>query len=232
MPRPQVRDGTIVIYTDVACAWSTVAIARLLRAREELGLTGRVRLDHRCFLLEDVNSFALPKKLVDSEIPVAGALEPRLGWRIWQADPSTWPVTSAPANEAVHAAKQQSAAAAEELDMALRLAFFRDSRCISMRHEIVAVAEACGGVDATAIGAALDDGRARGPMMRDYRATRDAVRGSPHLFFADGYDVHSPGIDLRWEGEQGAGFPVVEHDDPAVFEDLARRAASTVASVY
>ncbi|MEV6714646.1 hypothetical protein AB0M48_21735 [Lentzea sp. NPDC051208] len=35
--------GYFVIYTDIACAWSTVAIVRLLRARDELGLTGQVR---------------------------------------------------------------------------------------------------------------------------------------------------------------------------------------------
>ena len=132
-----------------------------------------------------------------------------MGWKNWQADPSEWPVTTAPANEAVHAAKEQSPEAAEELDLALRLAFFRDSRCISLRHEIVETARGCTHVDADALGEALDDGRARGPMTRDYRANRDAVQDSPHLFFADGYDVHNPGIDLRWVGEQGAGFPVV-----------------------
>ncbi|GAB2998514.1 DsbA family protein [Amycolatopsis acidiphila] len=228
MSRPEVRRGTVVAYTDVACPWSTVAIARLLRARDELGLTGQVRLDHRCFLLEDVNSSPLPKRFLESEIPVAGALEPRLGWRPWQGDPADWPVTSAPANEAVHAAKEQSAAAAEELDLALRQALFRDSRCISMHHEIVAVARECPHVDADALREALDDGRARAPMMRDYREHRDDVQGSPHFFFADGSDAHSPGLELRWEGEPGAGFPVVEHDDPAVFAQLVRRAAAGV----
>ncbi|RDI34746.1 DsbA family oxidoreductase [Lentzea flaviverrucosa] len=228
MPRPGVREGTIVVYTDIACAWSTVLIARLLRARAELGLTGQVHLDHRVFLLEDVNSFPIPKKFLDSEIPVVGALEPDMGWKNWQADPSEWPVTTAPANEAVHAAKEQSPEAAEELDMALRVAFFRDSRCIALRHEILDIAGGCPHVDARALGEALDDGRARGPMMRDYRANRDAVQGSPHLFFADGYDVHNPGIELKWVGEQGAGFPVVEHDDPGVAADLVRRAAPRV----
>jgi predicted DsbA family dithiol-disulfide isomerase len=52
-PRPEARPGKIVIYNDVACAWSTVTIVRLLRVRTELGLDRRIRLDHRCFLLED-----------------------------------------------------------------------------------------------------------------------------------------------------------------------------------
>jgi len=225
MDRPHVRTGTIVIYTDVACAWSTVTIVRLLRARAELGLDDAVHLDYRCFLLEDVNEFPIPKRFLDGEIPVVGALEPDLGWKPWQADPATWPVATAPANEAVHAAQQQSPAAAEQLDLALRLAFFRDSRCISMRHEILDVASGCPAVEVAALAEALDDGRARGPMMRDYRAHRDAVQGSPHLFFADGYDVHNPGVELHWVGEQGAGYPVVDSDDRSVAADLVRRAA-------
>jgi len=80
-------------------------------------------------------------------------------------------------------------------------------------------------VDVDAVGEALDDGRIRGRMWADSRAHRDAVQGSPHLFFADGSDVHNPGVELRWEGEPGAGSPVVEHDDPGVFADLVRRAA-------
>ena len=224
MSRPEVRPGTIVIYTDIACAWSTVTIARLLRVRDELGLTDHVRLDHRCFPLEDVNRFPIPKTYLDAELPVVCALEPDLGWRPWQADPSTWPVTTAPANEAVQAAKLQSLHAAEELDFALRLAFFRDSRCISLRHEILDAAAGCPQVDVDALAEALDDGRARGPMMRDFREHRDAVQGSPHLFFADDFDVHNPGIELHWVGEPGSGYPVVERDDPAIIRDLLKSA--------
>jgi predicted DsbA family dithiol-disulfide isomerase len=227
MTRPEVREGTIVVYTDIACAWSTVTLARLLRARDELGLDDDVAIDHRLFLLEDVNAFPIPKRFLDAEIPVVGALEPGLGWKNWQADPATWPVTTAPANEAVHAAKRQSSRAAEQLDMALRLAFFRDSRCIALRHEILDIAGGCPDVDADALGEALDDGRARGEMLRDYREHREAVQGSPHLFFADGHDVHNPGIELHWVGDQGAGFPVVDKDDPDVFRDLVQRAMPT-----
>jgi hypothetical protein len=37
-----------------------------------------------------VDSFPIPKRFLDGEIPVVGALEPELGWKPWQADPSTW----------------------------------------------------------------------------------------------------------------------------------------------
>jgi predicted DsbA family dithiol-disulfide isomerase len=229
MSRPRVQPGSIVVYSDLGCPWATVAITRLLRARAELDADDRVHVDYRCFLLEDVNARPTPKPVIDAEIPVVRTLEPMLGWTTWQRDLSTWPVTTAPANEAVQAAKLQSSRAAEDLDLALRLAFFRDSRCISMRHEILGVASCCSTVDADVLAEALDDGRVRGQMMRDYQEHRDAVQGSPQLFFADGYEVHNPGVALRWEGAQddGSGHPVVEDDDPSVYADLVRRAAAT-----
>ncbi|WP_245159154.1 DsbA family protein [Blastococcus sp. TF02A_35] len=222
-PGITVAPGTVVVWTDVVCAWSTVALHRFYEARGRLGLDDAVRVDHRLFLLEDVNRFAIPQRMVDAEIPVVGQLEPSLGLSPWQGEPSAWPVTGLPADEAVHAAKLQSPAAAEQLDMALRLAFFRDSRCISMLHEVVDVARGGDLVDADAIAAALDDGRARGPMMAGYRAHREAVQGSPHFFLADGSDVHNPGIEMH--PDEDGGYPVVDSDDRSVYEDLVRRAA-------
>jgi predicted DsbA family dithiol-disulfide isomerase len=224
-PSISVAPGTVVLYTDVVCAWSTVALHRFYAARSRLGLDDAVRVDHRLFLLEDVNRFAIPERMLDAEIPVVGQLEPSLAMSPWQGEPSSWPVTALPADEAVHAAKQQSAAAAERLDMALRLAFFRDSRCISMLHEVVDVARSCDGVDADAIAAALDDGRARGAMMADYRAHREDVQGSPHFFLADGSDTHNPGIAMH--ADEDGGYPVVDSDDPSAYDDLVRRAAAS-----
>lgn len=163
--------------------------------------------------------------MIELEKPVVGALDEALGFKPWQRDPSEYPVTSLPANEAVHAVKEQSPAAVEQLDMALRLAFWRDSRCISMRYEILDIAAGCDRVDVDALREALDDGRARGPMMRTYSACQSRVQGSPHFFLADGSDVHNPGISMHQVGEPGAGFLVVDGDDGAVYDQLVRRAA-------
>jgi predicted DsbA family dithiol-disulfide isomerase len=216
--------GTVIVWTDVVCAWSTVALHRFYAARARAGLDDVVRVDHRLFLLEDVNRFAIPRRMVDAEIPVVGQLEPDLGLSPWEGEPSSWPVTGLPADEAVHAAKQQSFAAAEQLDMALRLAFFRDSRCISMLHEVVDVARGCELVDSDAIAAALDDGRARAAMMADYREHREEIQGSPHFFLADGSDVHNPGVEMH--PDEAGGYPVVDSDDPGVYDDLVHRAAA------
>lgn len=217
-----VAPGTVVLYSDVACGWATLALHRFYAARREAGLEEDVRVDHRLFLLEDVNAFPLPKAFVDGEIPVFAELAPDFGWQRWQGPDADWPVTSLLANEAVHAAKTQGLAASEELDLALRRAFFAESRTVSMLHEVLAVAEACPGVDAAALREALDDGRARGRMMRDYRSHRDAVQGSPHFFLADGSDVHNPGIEKHLEDD----VPVVDRDDPDAMARLVRRAAA------
>jgi predicted DsbA family dithiol-disulfide isomerase len=225
-----VRPGTVTVFTDVVCGWSTVALHRFYQARHRAGLDDAVRVDHQLYLLEDVNKFPIPKRYLDAEIPVVGTLVPDLEWKPWQADPSTWPITSLLPNEAVHAAKVQSGRAAEQLDMALRQAFFRDSRPISLLHEILDVATQCDDVDVDALRNDLDTGSARGPMMRTYRRYVDEVQGSPQFVLGDGTDVHNPGIELRWQGDPGAGFPVVESDDPSVYDDLVTSAAASARS--
>lgn len=216
-----VEPGTVVLYTDVACPWATLALHRFYAARTEAGLEEEVRVDHRLFLLEDVDRAPLSRSHVEAELPVLAGLAPDVGWQPWRGDAAAWPVTTLLANEAVHAAKAQGPAAAEQLDLALRHALFVAGRTVSLLHEVLDVAAGCPGVDAGVLQEALDDGRARGPMMRDYRTHRGEVRGSPHFFLADGSDVFNPGLELSWEG----GVPVVEHDDPAAVARLVRRAA-------
>ncbi|SFO43554.1 Predicted dithiol-disulfide isomerase, DsbA family [Pseudonocardia ammonioxydans] len=222
MTRPDPVEHTVIVYTDVMCGWSTLALHRLYRARQRAGMEERLAVELRLFLLEDINTTPLTSDVIEPEKPVIGPLEPDLGIVPWHGRPSAYPVTSAPANEAVHAARIQSAAAAEELDMALRLAFWRDSRCISLRHEILDVAGACEQVDADHVREAVDDGRARGPMIDDYLTHRDAVSGSPHLFLPDGSDHHNPGIRFHQFGQPGAGYPVLDGDDPAVYDEIVR----------
>lgn len=229
--RPEVAPGTLVVYTDIACAWSSITLHRLHRARAAAGLADDLAFDLRLYPLEEVNRFPLPERFLAAEIPVVGGLEQELEWQVWQGEPSAWPNTSMPANEAVHAAKVQSLRASEQLDLALRQALFRDSRPIALRHEILDVAQGCPDVDVDALADALDSGRARGPMLADSRRHRDAVQGSPHLFLADGSDAHHPDADFRWAGGgEGEGFPVVTRDEPAVLDELVRRASGASAA--
>jgi predicted DsbA family dithiol-disulfide isomerase len=221
-----VAAGTIVVWSDIACPWATLAVHRLNLTRARLDLDDRVRFDHRAFPLEVFNERPTPRKVLAAEVPVVGGLAPEFGWQVWQAPDSWWPVTTLPALEAVQAAKEQGLEASEQLDYALRRAFFAESGCISMRHVILDVAAGCPAVDVDLLRKAIDDGRCRRTVIEHREeAERHDVQGSPHLFLPDGGDVHNPGVRMHWEGEHGGGFPVVDADDPSAYEDVLRRAA-------
>ena len=219
--------GTIQVWSDLGCPWSHVVIWRLHDARRRLGLEGRVHFDHHAFPLELFNSEPTPRRHIDIEAPVAQQLAPRAGWQPWSAPDSTWPVTLLPPMEAVQAAKPQSAHASEALDRGLRHALFAESRCISLRHVILEVAAETDAVDVAALADALDGGAARAAITADWATARtDAVRGSAHLFAADGMEGQNPGIGIGWEDDgSAAGRYWIEHDDPAAIEHFVRRAA-------
>ena len=199
---------------------------RLHEARERLGLVDHVRFDPRAFPLELINEAPTPKKTLDAELPVVGALDPSAGWQVWQGEESAYPVTTLPALEAVIAAKEQGRRCTEGLDIALRRAFFAESRTISMQHEILEIAGSVPGLDVDGLREALEDGRARAALTKDRVVSEtEAVQGSPHLFLADGTNVPNPGIEMHWEGEHGEGFPIIDSDDPEIYDDLLTRAS-------
>jgi predicted DsbA family dithiol-disulfide isomerase len=219
-----VRPATVVLFSDLLCPFAHVAIHRFVAARARARLDGRLHLDHRTFPLELFNG-PHPRPGTDTEAVGLGQIEPAAGFRVWTAPDWTYPSTVLLAHEAVHAAKEQGPDASERLDRALRRAFWVDSRPISHRSTILDVAREAD-VDAAAIAAALDDGRARAAITADYAvAQSDAVAGSPHFFFADGTDAHNPGITVRWEGPWASGYPIVEKDDPGVWDELVHRSS-------
>ena len=214
--------GTLTVWSDIGCAWSHAVVWRLWDARRRLGLADRVRFDHHAFPLELFNNEPTPRARIEAEWPIARTLAPRAGWRAWSAPPDTYPVTMLPALEAVQAAKLGSLAAAEELDRALRRAFFAESRCISLRHVILDVASTCDALDLDRFVADFDAGLGRRPLFDDWATARgDVVRGSVHVFAPDGSNDQNPGVTIDWAD----GAYAVTRDDPAAVEDLVRRAA-------
>ncbi|GII65702.1 hypothetical protein Skr01_57870 [Sphaerisporangium krabiense] len=227
-PVPPVRSGTIQVWSDLLCPFAYVGLVRLRRTRERLGLGGAVRLEHRTFPLELFNG-PHPRRGTDTEAVGLGQIEPAAEFRVWTADEALYPHTVLLAAEAVHAASAQSLHAGEELDFALRRAFWSHSRSISHRQVILDVAGELpdGVVDVAALAAALDDGRHRSAVMGDFAVARtDAVTASPTFRLADGTTVANPGITVRWEGPWASGYPVVESHDPDVYDGLLKRAAS------
>lgn len=219
----QVAPNTIAIWSDLGCPWSHVVVWRLWDARRRLGLEDRFRFDHHAFPLELFNSEPTPRPEREAEGRLAADLAPRAGWEPWSAPDHAWPVTMLPPMEAVQAAKAQSPLASEQLDRALRRAFWSESRCISLRHVILEVAGDCDAVDVSALAEALDDGRARRALLEDWAVARtDEVRGSAHLFAPDGTNEQNPGMTLGWTADTGV---TVEADDPTAIEAFLRQAA-------
>ena len=223
----QVIPGTIQVWSDLGCPWSHAVVWRLWDARRRLGLEDRIRFDHHAFPLELFNDEPTPRWHVDVEAPVVATIAPRAGWQPWSAPDSAWPVTLLPPMEAVQAAKLQSLEAAEALDRGLRRALYGESRCISLRHVILEVANETDALDVAELAAALDDGRARRILMGDFRVARgDEVRGSAHLWAPDGTNEQNPGIEIGWEDDGSPyGRYWIRGDDPVAIDDLVRRAA-------
>lgn len=217
-----VAPGTIQVWSDLGCPWSHAIVWRLWDARRRLGLEERVRFDHHAFPLEMFNSEPTPRPAREIEARMAAELAPRAGWQAWSAPDHAWPVTMLLPMEAVLAAKEQSLAASEELDRALRRAFWADSRCISLRHVILEVAGECDAVDVDALTAAIDHGRARRSLFDDWAVARtDQVRGSAHLFAPGGTNGQNPGMTIGWSEATGV---IVEADDPTAIDAFVQLA--------
>jgi predicted DsbA family dithiol-disulfide isomerase len=228
VPQP----GVIVVFSDIWCSFAHIAVHRLHATRDRLGLADKVYFDHRAFPLELLNDAPSPRPGTDSEVGRMASLEPAAGWQLWQDKDWLYPSTTLPALEAIQAAKEQSLEASEQLDLGLRRAFWAQSRCISHRKVILDVAAETGVVDVAALAEALDDGRARKALSEQAAiSATERVNCSPHLFLPDGSDHANPGIEVRWEGDYGVGFPVIGSDDPSVFEELLKRATPELVSM-
>ena len=230
---PPVAPGTIQVWSDLLCPFAHLALHRIRQARERLGLD--VPVEHRTFALELFNG-PHPRRGTDTEAVGVGQVAPELDWRVWAAPDDAYPHTVLLAAEAVHAARAQSQAAGEALDLALRRAFWTGSRSISLRDVVLEVAEEAAAdaalevpvLDVRALTAALDTGRHRADVFADHAVARtDLVPGSPTMRLADGTTVTNPGTEVSWAGPWAAGFPIVGRHDPGVLDELVRRAAST-----
>jgi predicted DsbA family dithiol-disulfide isomerase len=164
---------------------------------------------------------------------LCASLTPDFGWSVWQNRLDEYPVTVLPALEAIQAASAQSARAGEQLDVALRRAFFSNSRCISMRHEILAAARRCDAVDVDLIGKALDTGAFRARVTQDFEhANAVGIPCSGTVVRADGTMTCNPGTRTAWiGGTLPRGTPVLLADEPDVYDVIVAEALSEPAAV-
>ncbi|HEY8339000.1 MAG TPA: hypothetical protein VIK95_03980, partial [Egibacteraceae bacterium] len=143
--------AVVEIWSDLHCPWATTATMRLRAARDALGLD--VVLDQRPWPLEWVNERGTPRHLVAPETAVLANHEPDV-FGAYRSE--SWPSTFLPAFELVAAARRVGGLrAAEEVDAAVRLRFFRHGEDVSLRHVLrraaadAAAAHPC--VDADAV---------------------------------------------------------------------------------
>jgi predicted DsbA family dithiol-disulfide isomerase len=205
---------TVDIWSDIHCPWALVTVHRLRAARDKHGLD--VVFAPRAWPLEWVNRHGTPRDIVVTETAALAGHEPAL-FNAYTAD--SWPSTFLPAFELVAAARQvHGLRAAEDVDHALRLAFFRDSVDVSIQAGLETALAAVPGIDAdTVMDAWLRTGT-RLPVVEDFEASKALpIQGSPQVCWPDGTTTHNPGMtDHHWTG----GLVRIGHTDPGAAERL------------
>jgi predicted DsbA family dithiol-disulfide isomerase len=193
----------VAMYADLACPYAYITAYRLRALRDEY--RGRLIIEHKSLSLEYVNRQPTPKRTLDSECPFLMLAEPELPWEPWHAPLSEWPVTMWPAFEAVKCAERQDMALADDLDWAIRSAFFAESRCVSMRHVLLDLAERVG-LAMDRFERDFDSGQAKELVIAEAREGWERLKapGSPTLILPSGRQVSSP---------SELGLPEVEVDE-------------------
>lgn len=195
---------TVTVWSDLHCPWATVTVHRLRLARDRAGLD--VVIDPRPWPLELVNEHGTPRAIVVQETAVLANAEPSI-FSAYRND--SWPSTFLPAFELVAAARRvHGDRAAEDVDYAIRLAFFRNSVDVSIR---AGLAQALGladelrpdggpRIDAAAVLAEWDGGSVRADVIADWERSKSLpIQGSPQVFWPDGSTTHNPGMsDHEW----------------------------------
>lgn len=211
----------IEIWSDLHCPWALIAIHRLRQARDRLG--AEVSFVPRAWPLEWVNDHGTPRDIVTAETAVLAGHEPDL-FNAYANE--SWPSTLLPAFELVAAARRcHRAAVAEDVDYALRLAFFRDSVDVSvaagLRRALGIAASLNGEVDADAVMTTWTDCPVRADVAADFRDGQQLpIQGSPQIFWPDGSTTHNPGMtDHYWHG----GLMRISSADPGEPERLLRK---------
>jgi len=202
---------SIDVWSDLHCPWALVAVHRLRQARDAHGLD--VVFAPRAWPLEWVNGRGTPRSIVTTETAALAGHEPAL-FNAYTAE--SWPSTFLPAFELVAAARRvHGPRAGEDVDYALRLAFFRDSTDVSilagLDHALDLAHQLNPGVAPQAVRDAWMTTNTRSDVAEDYRISQTLpIQGSPQVFWPDGSTTHNPGMtDHHWSG----GLVRIGHTD-------------------
>lgn len=175
----------IACYSDLHCPYAYVNAYRLRQLRTEYA--GQIEIVYKSLALEYRNNQPTPKGILDNETAALMLEEPEIPYQPWHAPLNEWPVTMWPAFEAVKCAERQGLHLAAELDWSLRVAFFDQSRCISMRHVLFTVAERAG-LDMRQFANDFDSGITKAQVLREAQEGWEELRveASPTLVLPNG----------------------------------------------
>ena len=184
---------SVAMYADLACPYAYISAYRLRKLRHEYRET--IVIEHKSLALEYVNREPTPKPELELELPLLVQEEPDIPYQPWQRPDSEWPVTIWPAFEAVKCAEQQSLALADDLDWAIRVAFFAESRCISLRHVLLELAQQVG-LDARRFADDFDRGVEKYQVLQEAQEgwERLHVEGSPTFVLPTGKQFSNVGL--------------------------------------
>lgn len=222
--------ATLEIYSSIECPFAYAAIYRLRQVYPEYD--SRVELVWRALSLEYVNKAMTPRPQIRAELEALRHIEPDLPLQHWVRPDWEWPSTMWPAFEALACAQAQSARAAYALSWALRYAFFAESRGISMRHEILAVAEGTApssGLDMARFEQDWDSGRYKAQVLSESRRGWETlkVQGSPTFVLPGGKQVSNPsleGLDFDDETLRVRSYTPPDRPPLEIFRDLLEEA--------
>ena len=183
----------LAMYADLACPYAYVTAYRLRKLREEY--RGTIVIEHKSLALEYVNKEPTPKAVLELELPVLIREEPDIPYQPWQRPESEWPVTMWPAFEAVKCAERQSLELADDLDWAIREAFFAENRCISLRHVLLELAQQVG-LDMERFAGDFDRGVTKYQVLQEAQDGWERLRvaGSPTFVLPSGKQISNLGL--------------------------------------
>lgn len=184
---------SIALYADLACPYAYLTAYRVRKLRDEY--RGQIVIEHKSLALEYVNREPTAKGLLEREISLLLREEPDIPSQPWRRPASEWPVTMWPAFEAVKCAERQSLELADELDWAIRVAFFAQSRCISLRHVLLEIAREVG-LEMDRFAADFDRGVSKYQVLQEAQDgwERLRVEGSPTFVLPSGQQISAVGL--------------------------------------
>jgi predicted DsbA family dithiol-disulfide isomerase len=217
---------TIELYSSLECPYAYLAIYRLRQIWPEYA--GRVQVIWRALSLEYINQTSVSKPTHDAELPLFAQIEPALPMQPWSRPDWQWPVTMWPAFEALACAQAQSHEAAFIMSWALRYAYFAQSCNLSLRHELLAVAQqvaAEGKLDLARFEQDWDRGHYKGNVIAESRRGWHElkVNGSATFVLPDGSQVTNPAlgeVDFDEQNSVLRSYTPYTGDPLAVFREI------------